>query len=191
MTIARRLIILLTVPLVALAGRGIFTRLQLDRIEESSRFVAESRIVALADVGNLSRSFSELRVNLRTVVLATTDAQRDAARAAFDQDAQDVSRLLQEYADHLVFDDTDRRLLREYEALSREWMTSAAQIMTLGSQGRTEQARGLFDEAFAELGSRLSRVSNDWIAYDRQAAAVAGEATIASIERFQLRMFLA
>src|SRR4051812_6165060 len=191
MTIGKRLIILLAVPLVALAALAVFTRQQLSDIERSSRFLTESRTVALADVGNLSRSFSELRVNLRTVVLATTDAQRNAARAAFDEDAQDVSRLLRGYADRLVFDDTDRRLLREYEGLSREWMTSAAQIMTLGSQGRTEQARGLFDEAFAELGSRLSRVSNDWIAYDRQAAAVAGEATIASIERFRLRMFLA
>src|SRR3954452_22876931 len=117
MTIATRLIILLTVPLVALAGLGIFTRLQLDHIEENSRFVAESRIVALADVGNLSPSFSELLVNLRTVVLATTGAQREAARAAFEDDAQDVGRLLKEYADHLIFDETDRRLLREYEAL--------------------------------------------------------------------------
>src|SRR4051812_6321065 len=191
MTIGKRLIILLAVPLVALAALAVFTRQQLSDIERSSRFLTESRTVALADVGNLSRSFSELRVNLRTVVLATTDAQRNAARAAFDEDAQDVSRLLRGYADRLVFDDTDRRLLREYEGLSREWMTSAAQIMTLGSQGRTEQARGLFDEAFAELGSRLSRVSNEWIAYDRQAAAVAGNATIAGIERFQWRLFVA
>src|SRR5688572_4896528 len=111
MTIARRLIILLTVPLVALVGLAIFTRLQLGHVEESSRFVADSRIVALATVGNLSRSFSEMRVNVRSFVLATTDAQRDAARAAFDQDQQDVKRLLREYADHSILDETDRRLL--------------------------------------------------------------------------------
>jgi signal transduction histidine kinase/CheY-like chemotaxis protein/HAMP domain-containing protein len=191
MTIAKRLIILLTVPLVTLAALAMFTRQQLSEIERSSRFLTESRTVALADVGNLSRSFSEHRVNLRTVVLATTAAQRNAARAAFDEDAQDVSRLLQEYADHLIFDETDRRLLREYEALSREWMTSAKQIMTLGREDRTEEARGLFNDTFADLGSRLSRVSNEWIAYDRQAAAVAGEATIAGIDRFQWRMFVA
>ena len=43
MTIAKRLIILLTVPLAALVGLGIFTRLQLAQIEAHSRFVAESR----------------------------------------------------------------------------------------------------------------------------------------------------
>ena len=71
MTIAKRLIILLAVPLVALLGLGVFTRLQLAEIEARSRFVAESRIVALATLGNLSRSFSELRVNVRSHLLAT------------------------------------------------------------------------------------------------------------------------
>ena len=47
-TIARRLVVLLTVPLVALLGLGVFTRLQLAEIEARSRLVAESRIVALA-----------------------------------------------------------------------------------------------------------------------------------------------
>jgi hypothetical protein len=40
MTIARRLFILLTVPLLALVGLGLFTVLQLANIEERSPFVA-------------------------------------------------------------------------------------------------------------------------------------------------------
>ncbi|MFL6278589.1 MAG: response regulator, partial [Vicinamibacterales bacterium] len=191
MTIARRLIILLTIPLVALAGLGIFTRLQLAEIEKSSRFLTESRIVALATVGNLSRSFSELRVNLRSIVLATTDAQRNAARAAFDGDEQTVDRLLREYADHLILDETDRRLLGEYQALIREWMAGAEQIIALANAGGTDKARGLLNETFAELGFRLSRASNEWIAYDREAAAIAGNASIVDIERFKWRLLAA
>ena len=108
MTIAKRLIILLTVPLAALVGLGIFTRLQLEQIEARSRFVAESRIVALATLGNLSRSFAELRVNVRSHLLATTDAQRADARRLFDDDEQDVNRRIHEYADGLVLGDKDR-----------------------------------------------------------------------------------
>src|SRR3954463_15058750 len=191
MTIARRLIILLTVPLVALAALGIFTRLQLAEIEKSSRFVAESRIVALATVGNLSRTSSELRVNLRTAVIATTDAQRIAAGAAFDEDEREVGRLLREYADGLILDDTDRRLLREYETLNQEWLINAKQILALANDHRTDDARGRFDGAFADLGARLSHVSNEWIAYDRQAAGAAGQGAIADIKGFEQRMFLA
>jgi hypothetical protein len=81
-TIARRLVVLLTVPLVALLGLGVFTRLQLAEIEERSRLVAESRIVALATLGNLSRGFSELRVNVRSYLLAENDTQRPSMRTS-------------------------------------------------------------------------------------------------------------
>ncbi len=170
MTIAKRLIILLTVPLVALVGLGVFTRLQLARIEARSRFVAESRIVALATLGNLSRSFAELRVNVRSHLLATTDAQRAAARALFDEDERDVNRLLQEYADDLVLGDKDRRLLDDYQTLSREWIAGAKQAMSLADEGRGGEAVGLVNGTVAELGVRLSKVSNEWIAYDQEAA---------------------
>src|SRR4029453_18657233 len=159
MTIAKRLVILLTVPLVALLGLVVFTRLQLAAIEESSRFVAESRIVALATVGNLSRSFSELRVNVRSFVLATTEAQRSAARAAFDEDEQDAIRLLREYADGLILDDTDRRLLGEYQTLSREWIAGAKQVISLKSEHRDGEAVALLNDAVSSLGFRLSHVS--------------------------------
>src|SRR5512137_309663 len=102
MTIAKRLVILLAVPLVALLGLGVFTRLQLSKVEARSRFVAESRIGALATLGNLSRSTAELRVDLRSHLLATNQTQRAATRAAFDEDERDVTRLLQRYADNLV-----------------------------------------------------------------------------------------
>ena len=140
MTIAKRLIVLLTVPLVALLGLGVFSRLQLAEIEERSRFVAESRITALATLGNLSRGFAELRVNVRSHLLATTDAQRRAARAAFDDDEQDVVRLLATYADSLVLGDRERRLLGEYQSLSREWIADAKQSMLLVNEGHSAEA---------------------------------------------------
>jgi signal transduction histidine kinase/CheY-like chemotaxis protein/HAMP domain-containing protein len=191
MTIAKRLIILLTVPLTALLGLGIFTRLQLERIEERSRFVAESRIVALATLGNLSRSFAELRVNLRSHLLATTDPQRAEARRQFDDDERDVVRRMQEYADGLVLGDKDRRLLAEFQMLSREWMTGAKQIMSLADQGRGADALALFNGSIADLGPRLSDVSNEWIASDQESATAAGQESIAGVERFQRNMFVA
>ena len=191
MTIAKRLIILLTVPLAALVGLGIFTRLQLEHIEARSRFVAESRIVALATLGNLSRSFAELRVNLRSHLLATTDAQRAAARRLFDDDEQDVDRRIREYADRLVLGDKERRLLNEYQTLSREWIAGAKQIMSLADQGRSAEALALFNGSIADLGPRLSKVSNEWIASDQEAAAAAGQESIAGVERFQRNMLVA
>ncbi len=190
-TIAKRLIVLLAVPLVALLGFGVFTRLQLAQIEASSRFVAESRIAALATLGNLSRGFAEMRVNVRSYLLARTDAQRATARAAFDEDEQAVSRLLQQYADGLVLGDQDRRLLGEYQTLSREWIADARQAIALVDGGRHEEAVDLLNGRISGLGVRLSRVSNEWITLDQDGARTAGVESIAVINRFRRDMFIA
>ena len=191
MSIAQRLIALLTVPLLALAALGIFTRQQLAEIEASSRFVTENRIVALAAVGNLSRTFSELRVNVRSYVLATTDAQRQTALSAFEEDEQSLQRLLRDYADRLILDDPNRRLFDEYQTLSREWLDGARQVIALAREGRPKEATDVLNGDVTTRGFRLSKVSNEWIAYDREAAAAAGQASIADIERFQRRMLIA
>jgi signal transduction histidine kinase/CheY-like chemotaxis protein len=190
-TIAKRLIVLLAVPLVALLGLGVFARLQLAQIETRSRFVAESRIVALATLGNLSRSFAELRVNIRSYLLAGTDAQRAAARAAFDEDDRAVGVLLQQYADGLVFGDRERRLLGEFQTLGREWITNAKQAMSLVDQGRQQEAVAFLNGPVSEIGVRLSRVSNEWIAHNQEAAATAGRESIEVINRIRRDMFIA
>ena len=77
MTIAKRLVLLLAVPLLVLAGLGVFTWSQLTTIETRSRFVAELQVPSLAALGNISRAFAELRVHLRNHVLATSEAERE------------------------------------------------------------------------------------------------------------------
>ena len=79
MTIAKRLIMLLAVPLVALLGLGIFIRSQLAEVESSSRFVSEEQIPSLAVLGNLSRTVEGLRVAVRSHLLATNQADRALA----------------------------------------------------------------------------------------------------------------
>src|SRR3954464_10318430 len=131
MTIAKRLGLLLAVPLMALLGLAIATRMELSEIEANTRFVAESRIAALATVGNLSRSFVEMRVDLRSCLLGSNQSERAAARTAFEQHEQEFNRLLNFYADKLVFSDQGRRLLGEFQTIGREWITSARAVMSL------------------------------------------------------------
>jgi two-component system, sensor histidine kinase and response regulator len=191
MTIARRLTILLAVPLAALLGLGVFTRLQLSKVEERSRFVAESRIVALATLGNLSRNFAELRVDVRSYLLATNSAQRLSARTAFEEDERDVESLVQKYADHLVVSDQGRRLLGDFQSLSREWIAAAKQVMSLADEGRREEAVALLSGRVAELGGRVSAVSGEWIRNNEAVASEAGKDAIQAIEDFRGRMLVA
>jgi len=138
MTIAKRLIVLLTVPLLALIGLGVFTRLQLRDIERDGRFVAEMQIPSLAGLGNISRAITELRVELRNHILATTDAERSNIQSEFNRNRAELNRLLTDYEERLVSDERDGRLLNEYRSLSREWLAGATEVMSISAQGRRD-----------------------------------------------------
>ena len=114
MTIGKRLIVLLAVPLVGLLALGVLARVQLATIEERSRFVAESQLTSVAVLGNISRRFAEIRVNLRSDLLATDAAHRSAALDAFNEDDQALTQLLQEFGDAFVTDEHNRRLLSDF-----------------------------------------------------------------------------
>ncbi len=191
MTIAKRLIVLLAVPILALVGLGVFTRLQLRAIEEHSRFVAESRIVALATLGNLSRTFEELRVNMRSELLASDDRRRNEAHREFEASTRELDRLLRTYADRLVVDDEGRRLLDEYRRSSREWIAGARQTMAIADSGHNDEAMAYFNGTVADLGVSMSKVSDEWIAYEQRAATEAGQEALDVIERYRWQVFVA
>lgn len=183
--------ILLAVPLLILSGIGVITRQQLDRIEERTRFAAESRVVALARLGDISRSFSEMRVNVRSFLLATNAAAQAGARALYDEDLADLNRLLTDYADKRVTSDQGRRLLNDFRTMSREWMVGADQVMSLATAGRKDEANALLSGSMAGLAANLSRASREWIRFNEEAATTAGQVALDAIESSRRNLLIA
>jgi two-component system sensor histidine kinase/response regulator len=191
MTIARRFILLLAVPLLGLVGLGAFTWLQLSEIQARSRFVAESQIASLAALGNISRSFAELRVSLRSHLLATNQAQRAVARAFFDEDEQTFTRWLQKYGDSLITDDRDRRLFNDYRDGSRIFILEAKRVMSLTEEGRRDEALDHFYRVIGDAGVRISKASTEWIHYNEELGTTAGQAALRAIRQTRLKMLIA
>ncbi len=191
MTIAKRLIILLAVPLVALLGLGVFTRFQLSRIEEQSRFVAEAQIPTLAALGNLSRNIAELRVHVRSHLLATNRAEQAVAQLAFDKTEAAANHLLGQYGDSLVTGDRNRRLFDDFRDSCRAYVAGARQVMALSAAGRREEAVALLNGSMAEHAGQLSTVSSEWIQHNETLANDAGKAAVTAIEEFRWKMLVA
>jgi len=191
MTIAKRLMLLVAVPLVALGALGVYTRIQLSRIEERTRFVAESRIMALATLGKLSRSISDVRANFRNQVLATNQTQRASARLAFEVAEREATRLHQKYADELVVSDRGRRLLGEFLTLNQGWLASAKEAMGLADEERRDEAVALYLGPVSTTASRLSQVLGDWIDNNQELAVASGKEAITVINEFRWKMLAA
>jgi len=191
MTIGKRLLLLLAVPLIALLGFGIFARIELSSIEERSRFVSESQLAAVAVLGNISRSFAEIRVNLRSVLLADDEKQRAEALAAFDEDDRALTQLLQQYGDSFIHDERNRQLYGDFRDLSRRYITEARRVMALAGEGRNDDALAYFRETIAALGETLGKVSSEWIEYNRDLGSSAAQSALAAIERTRSEMLVA
>ncbi|MBP7080778.1 MAG: response regulator [Rhodocyclaceae bacterium] len=188
MTIAKRLITLLSVPLLILAGLGIFVWIQLAAIEKESRFLADQQIVSLAMVGNISRSFTEMRVNIRGALLADDKASQGNAEGLFAVDKTDVFRMLAEYGDKHISDDRDRRLFEEYRNLSREWINNAEAIMAMAAYYRQEAVKQS-NGPLAKTGAQLSVVSKEWIRHNEEMAERAGDAALDAIEKARRNLY--
>ena len=191
MTIAKRLVLLLAVPLLVLIALGIFSRIELAEVKARSQFVAKTKIEGLAVLGNISRRSTELRVHLRSFHLAQDTGKQDQERASFDADRVELARLLDSYADNLITEDRDRRLFGEYRDLTREWLAGARNIISLVAEGRRSDAVALLDGGVAEKGDRLGQVSSEWIQHNEQLAAEAGRAVVQSIDSSQRNLLLA
>src|SRR3954454_22911136 len=129
MNIAKRLVLLLAVPLVTFLALGAILDLNLQGIEKRGTHVVELQLPSVAVIGHIARKHAELRVDLRDYLLAANDKQRAGVLVAFQSAEKDLHRLLDQYGDTLVSDDRDRRLLGGFRELTGRWIAEAKKLM--------------------------------------------------------------
>jgi PAS domain S-box-containing protein len=195
-TIAKRLVILLAVPMLVLIGLGIFTILQLARIESRSRFVTEHQVSSLAALADLGRSVGDARLALRNHVLspdaATQQGYRAAFEGAFEGISSEVSRRLGAYADTLISDDKDRRLMEDFRRLSGDWAVRSRDVMTIAEEGRRDEATALLTTgAVRQLGDQVVLALQAWTQYNTKLAQDAGAALQESIAATRRNLLIA
>jgi PAS domain S-box-containing protein len=191
MTIARRLMILLAVPLLILVVLGVFVRIQLTQIDEQSRFLAEMQIASVGEVGTITRSFSEMRINVRSFVLATNAAHQAEARVRFDEDRATLAASLERYGRELISDDRDRQLYNDYRSLSGQWLESADACLAAAAAGRRDEAIDLVENRMLDIGGKLSIVSTNWSEHNQRLAQSAGTAAVVAIRDAQRNALIA
>src|SRR5262245_8885138 len=183
MTIARRILLLAAVTPLVLVALGLLNQIELGGVARRSQFVAQKQVPSLSGLGNISRTFEEMRVALRDHLRATDSPAQTAAREAFAVRRADLERFIRHYADTLVSDDQDRRLLDEFRALSGEWTKDAERIMALADSGRHDEATAVVNGSrMVDLGRRVGDALREWIAHNEALATAAGQETVTSLQ---------
>ena len=191
MTIARRLLILLAVPVVALLGLGWFTGVQLAGIEARSRYVAEHQIGSLVTLAAIDRSYANQRIILRNHLLASDPARLAKFDLDFRAGKAASEHLLSLYADRFVSDAQDRRLLDDFRNLGREWTRGAEQAMTLNRAGRGSEARAMLSGPLAQMAHRFGEAASGWTTHNEQLASRTGADVVSAITQARTRIAVA
>jgi PAS domain S-box-containing protein len=178
MNLAKRLALLLAVPLTALVPLGVFLDLQLRAIEKRGKFVSDMQVPSLAYIGKVTRTFGEMRALAREYLLAPGDKERAASVAAFDTEEEKLTRLLADYADTYISDERDRRLLSEYRELITQWIAESKKTFTLVAQGKRADAMERISTYMPALAGHIQQVSSDWIDHNERLAHEASVETV-------------
>ena len=191
MTIARRLLALVAVPLLTLIGLGVFIFVSLADIESRSRFVAENQIGSLTALAGINRRAEGLRLTLRNHLLSEDRAQRKAVSVQYAADKLAALEQVAIYGDTLISNEKDRSLLQDFRDALKDWMQGAEQVMALADAGQRGQATDLLAVNMANHGVRLGAITEEWITHNERLAIQAGRDVVAEIEHARARMLAA
>src|SRR4051812_37363228 len=191
MTIGKRLIVLVAVPLLALVALGIVSRFRLSEVEERSRFVVEQQLGSVAALAGVSAGFAEMRVSVRNLLLAFDQSEQAAAHATFDANDRTLAQLLQQYAESFVNDERNRQFLREIEALNRQYSAESREVMALAESGRHDEALARFRITAGPTGVTLTKVVTEWDQYNKDLGSAAAQAAMGAIDQTRSQMLAA
>jgi PAS domain S-box-containing protein len=192
MTIAKRLALLLALPIVMLVALGWYVFYQLNGIEKKSRFVSEMQIESLAALGNIASRNTDIRVNVRNYLLADEAAEAAEPVADLAKNSEEMTRLLDHYGDSLISDDADRRLYSEFRQLSQEWAAEAKRLFSLAANGHRREARAeIISGDVLGLGKRLGDVLAEWIALNQALARQSGQRAVDAIQASERNLIMA
>jgi PAS domain S-box-containing protein len=191
MNIAKRLAVLVAVPLLVLAGLAVFLRFALIGIERDSRTVADLQVPSLAYIGNITRTYGELRANLRTHLVESTPAGRAEALLDFGRNEAELNRLLDHFEKQLISDEADGRVYREYRASSDSWLSGAREAMRLLEAGNRAEATERINGTLMNDADRVSQVAAAWISHNERLAIEASAQAVAATRTARTRLWIA
>ncbi len=188
MTIAKRLYVLMTVPVLLIVLLALLMRHELARIEERSRFLAEKVSPSLVLLAHLGHDVTKLTVDVHDHLHA------DAPSATGELDASvirgEIVNAIRRYASEFVQDEHERKLLLRYEQLVTQWMQEADSILELSATGRKDEAVERLREGFGPLTLGLVTHFDDWVAYTEGLSARTREAALADITAARREVYL-
>jgi len=178
MTIARRLALFATMPLLVVVALGLLSFTQLFIIGERLRGVVENHVPSLEAIADIKRLSASMRAGTRQGLIAADAHQKTQSRDADADARRQLADGFNIYDRTLTADETDRQLAAAARSAISEWTRAADRLQSLEDAGRREDALRLANDALGPLALRMDETMDAWSGHNARLARDSGRRSI-------------
>lgn len=157
MTVAQRITLAVGVALASLLLIGVYGLWNLYASQTRFEYVQDNTIPSVQTVNAVAVATDGLRVSMRDLLLADTDAQRRAALKKIDEVKQSIDTNFAKYEKDYISDETDKKLLEASKAYYLDYVKAQGDFFARVQDNDIQGAKQLLGE-----GSKLRTIGNQW-----------------------------
>jgi signal transduction histidine kinase/DNA-binding response OmpR family regulator/HAMP domain-containing protein len=183
MTIARRLTILLALPLLALLFYSVAGYGQLSLARSRIGVVIHREVPSVVTIGRIARSLAGAQADVQDLIQEPDKNRRMRAAQNYFDNKQEMTREFDRYLAEYVSDKEDLRLTIETRNQLLQWLNSADEIVKSAASGQPGESLGAGHARRRAQADRLIVDFDGWADYNAKLATGAGEEVLQSANR--------
>lgn len=176
MTIIKRLLITLTVALLALIAVGSYGILQQSQANERFDYLKANTFPSIKDLDDAKDAYYSIRAGSLRYSLFTDSAKRGELESAIADNEKKFDQAMAIYEKDLISDDTDRKMLGVDRADMAAFRAVRLKYIELARANNMDGARAALAGEFATTGDALIKDLTDHIGYNYKLADSLSEA---------------
>ncbi|MGH7131583.1 MAG: response regulator [Phycisphaerales bacterium] len=182
MTIVKRLIILLALPLACLAGLAIHQVIATASLHTETRRLDSIQVESLVTIGQISREVNNRRIHLRNCILTQDPTECERSRTAFAGGKDKIDALMRHYSETLIDSPEDLRIFNELSDLHAQWGAMSQSILAELDSGRRQSAVEKLTKDGGPLGDRFDQLITEWAELNERLAHESGDNLLRAFE---------
>jgi signal transduction histidine kinase/DNA-binding response OmpR family regulator len=180
-TIARRLSLLLALPLLAMIGITIAAALNMFVIRDIVSSLIDRQIPNLSQASQMVQLYTNCRRAVRNHLLNEDRTLQARDEKAFAANRRDIENIIAAVEKDFAPDDNQQIEIKQIHSMLSEWFRLGARIQALHADRKTDQAQKLLAEEFDPQANQIAEKINVWVVHINEIAKHKGALTIDTI----------
>jgi len=184
-TIKTSLIVMLTTIMLVTGGLSWIAISGISAIFEDTTEIADSQLPSVNQVRLMDKGMVDIKLSYARHILGTTPSEKDAAENEAKEYVAFQRGLIKTYSDGMVSSDKERQLIDGIVAALDKYTEFGAQMIALSRDGKTEEAKALFNEEllkYADIGDQTIDALVDYNLAEADDAHEAARSSFGSIK---------